>query len=130
MKKNGVVLFEAFKQLLKEANDSGYVVLHSVLKEDGYHLVEISERSLNILERDINPFGNELKIIQSHQKLIFDEKHEWDVKAAMMSEFIGNSPMFDSIDPEEQELMKEQCEIMWQYSEILGNRISIRFKNL
>ena len=31
---------------------------------------------------------------------------------------------FPELDPEEQERMKEQCEIMRQYSEILGKRIA------
>jgi hypothetical protein len=33
------------------------------------------------------------------------------------------SDNFTMIDPTEQERLREQCEIMWQYSEILGKRI-------
>jgi hypothetical protein len=59
-----------------------------------------------------------------HQQRVVDEKNELDVKAKALSNFIGNNPAFDGIDAEEQERMKEQCEIMWQYSEILGKRIA------
>lgn len=59
-----------------------------------------------------------------HKKRVLTEKNELDKKAKALSEFIGNSPKFTKIDDEEQELMKEQCEIMWEYSEILGKRIA------
>ena len=63
-------------------------------------------------------------IMLPHQQRVVDEKNELDVKAKALSNFIGLNPAFESIDPEEQERMKEQCEIMWQYSEILGKRIA------
>jgi hypothetical protein len=59
-----------------------------------------------------------------HQQRVIDEKKELDEKATKLSVFIGMNPMFESIAPEEQERMKEQCEIMWQYSEVLGKRIA------
>ena len=59
-----------------------------------------------------------------HQQRVVDEKTELDIKAKALSNFIGNNPVFDDIDAEEQERMKEQCEIMWEYSEILGKRIA------
>lgn len=59
-----------------------------------------------------------------HQLRVIDEKAALDVKAAKLSDFIGNSPLFETFDSAEQERMKEQCEIMWQYSEILGKRIA------
>ena len=61
--------------------------------------------------------------MQPHQKRVVQEKAELDIKAKALSEFIGTNPVFDTIDPDEQERLKEQCEIMWQYSEILGARI-------
>lgn len=63
------------------------------------------------------------KITSCYKQRVIDEKHVLDVKAKALSEFIGNNPLFDDIDPEEQERMKEQNDIMWQYSEILGKRI-------
>jgi len=62
--------------------------------------------------------------MEPYQIQVVEEKREWDEKARKMSEFIGNDPLFDNIDPDEQELMKEQCETMWEYSEILGKRIA------
>ena len=62
--------------------------------------------------------------MQPHQQRVVDEKTELDTKAKALSEFIGNNPIFENIEPDEQERMKEQCEIMWQYSEILGKRIA------
>ena len=59
-----------------------------------------------------------------HQQRVIDEKNELDDKATKLSQFIGTNPTFKTIDAEEQERMKEQCEIMWQYSEILAKRIA------
>lgn len=55
---------------------------------------------------------------------VVDEKSELDVKAKALSNFIGLNPVFETLSQPEQELLKEQCEIMWEYSEILGERIS------
>lgn len=54
---------------------------------------------------------------------VFEDKREIDAKATKLSEFIGLSDTFALLPLDEQERMKEQCEIMWQYSEILGKRI-------
>lgn len=62
--------------------------------------------------------------MQPHQQRVIDEKAELDKKANALSEFIGNSPIFETLDPAEQERLKEQNDIMWQYSEILGARIA------
>lgn len=59
-----------------------------------------------------------------HQQRVVTEKAELDTKATALSEFIGNSPIFNTLDPAEQERLREQCEVMWQYSEILGARIA------
>ena len=59
-----------------------------------------------------------------HQQRVVDEKNELDVKAKALSNFIGLNPVFADIDAEEQERLKEQCEIMWEYSEILEKRIA------
>ncbi len=62
--------------------------------------------------------------MQPHQQRVVDEKTELDKKAKALSEFIGNSPVFLTLDSAEQERLKEQNDVMWQYSEILGARIS------
>lgn len=62
--------------------------------------------------------------MEDYQNRVIEEKNKLDKKAKSLSDFIGNSPTFDTINPEEQERLKEQCEIMWEYSEILGKRIA------
>lgn len=62
--------------------------------------------------------------MEEFQKRVVEEKEELDKKAMKLSEFIGHSPIFDTLDPAEQERLKEQNDIMWQYSEILGRRIA------
>lgn len=59
-----------------------------------------------------------------HQQRVITEKRELDEKAKKLSDFIGLNPIFTNIDAAEQERLKEQCEIMWQYSTILGDRIA------
>jgi septum formation inhibitor MinC len=62
--------------------------------------------------------------LQPHQQRVVDEKTALDEKANALSAFIGHSPVFGTLEPAEQERMKEQNDIMWQYSEILGARIA------
>lgn len=62
--------------------------------------------------------------MQSTLKRVVDEKAELDKKATVLSDFIGTSPIFETLDPAEQERLKEQNDVMWQYSEILGQRIA------
>lgn len=64
------------------------------------------------------------KVISSSQQRVIDEKAELDAKAKALSEFIGLSPLFDSIDKDEQERLKLQNDVMWTYSTILGERIA------
>ena len=63
-------------------------------------------------------------LLQPHQRRVVVEKEELDKKAKALSSFIGTSPIFDTLDPVEQERLKEQNDVMWQYSEILGARIA------
>lgn len=62
--------------------------------------------------------------MQPHQQRVVTEKEELDTKAKALSDFIGNSPIFGTLDSAEQERLKEQNDVMWQYSEILGARIA------
>jgi hypothetical protein len=59
-----------------------------------------------------------------HQQRVLDEKQDLDIKASALSQFIGNNPIFNTLDAAEQERFKEQNDLMWQYSEILGARIN------
>ena len=61
--------------------------------------------------------------MQPHQQRVVDEKTELDAKAKALSDFIGNSDIFPTLDAAEQERLKEQNDVMWQYSEILRKRI-------
>jgi hypothetical protein len=62
--------------------------------------------------------------LQPHQQRVIDEKTELDKKATALSHFIGNSDIFPTLDEAEQERLREQNDVMWQYSEILGARIA------
>lgn len=63
-------------------------------------------------------------LLQPHQRRVIDEKVELDKKATDLSNFIGTNPAFATIDPAEQERMKLQSDVMWRYSQILGERIA------
>ena len=62
--------------------------------------------------------------LSPNQQRVVDEKAELDKKAHALSHFIGHSQIFETLDPAEQERLKEQNDVMWQYSEILGARIA------
>ena len=62
--------------------------------------------------------------MQPHQQRAVDEKTALDEKIAALSNFIGTNPTFGTLDSAEQGRLKEQNEIMLQYSEILGRRIA------
>ena len=59
-----------------------------------------------------------------HQQRVLAEKAELDEKATALGNFIGDSPIFDTLDDAEQKRLREQNDVMWQYSEILGARIA------
>jgi hypothetical protein len=61
---------------------------------------------------------------EPHQQRVVKEKEELDKKVNALSAFIGESPIFDTLDQDEQERLKEQNDVMWLYSEILGKRIA------
>jgi hypothetical protein len=62
--------------------------------------------------------------LQPHQQRVVDEKTELDKKARALSQFIGHSDIFAALDSAEQERLREQNDVMWLYSEILGARIA------
>jgi hypothetical protein len=65
-----------------------------------------------------------LPTLQPHQQRVVDEKNELETRAHKLSQFIGHSPLFATLDPEEQERLKVQNDIMWQYFEVLSQRIA------
>ena len=64
------------------------------------------------------------KHMQLHQQRVIDEKAELDDNATKLSAFIGENPLFEKLDAAERERMKVQNDLMWQYSEVLGQRIA------
>lgn len=62
--------------------------------------------------------------LQPHQQRVVAEKEELDKKATALSQFIGHSDIFPTLNQAEQERLREQNDVMWQYSEILGARIA------
>ena len=67
--------------------------------------------------------GKDMNTLNPWQQRVVEEKQELDKKANALSNFIGHSQIFDTLDAAEQERLREQNELMWQYSEILGARI-------
>lgn len=61
--------------------------------------------------------------MQPHQQRVVDEKSELDVKAKALSDFIGNSDIFPTLNADEQEQLKEQKDDIKQILKIL------RYKN-
>lgn len=59
-----------------------------------------------------------------YQQRVIAEKAELDEKARKLSDFIGLNPKFTELDPREQELLRVQNDLMWQYSDVLGTRIA------
>lgn len=55
---------------------------------------------------------------------VIDEKAALDDKAKKLSAFICENPLFEQLGAAEQEHMKVLNDLMWQYSEILGQRLA------
>ena len=64
------------------------------------------------------------KKLAPHQQRVVDEHTELKSKAKLLSHFIGVNPIFETLDEKEQELLREQNDVMWLYVEILGKRIA------
>ena len=59
-----------------------------------------------------------------HQQRAVEEKAELLKKTLALNDFIGVNPIFMTLPADEQERMKIQLDIMWQYVEILASRIN------
>ena len=97
----------------------GHALPSSALWPVGTNLLT-AEQARKMLEHVIS----EPASLQPHQQRVVEEKTELDVKANALSQFIGHSPIFEKLDPSEQERLKSQNDVMWQYSEILSARIA------
>ena len=60
--------------------------------------------------------------LQPHQQRVVDVKAELDIKRQKLIAFV-DTPLFDSLAPDEQLLLKEQTIAMSRYSNILAMRI-------
>lgn len=63
--------------------------------------------------------------MEPYQQRVLDEKAELETRAKALSTFIGTSKIFAGLPETEQKLLREQCEVMWQYFEILEKRIAL-----
>ena len=61
---------------------------------------------------------------EPHQQRVVDEKNELSEKATKLNLFIGQNPLFENLIEEEQEDMKIQLDVMYQYIEVLERRIN------
>lgn len=63
--------------------------------------------------------------MEAYQQRVLDEKAELETRAKALSAFIGTSEVFAGLPEAEQTLLRKQCEVMWQYFEILEKRIGL-----
>ena len=88
---------------------------------------EAATAEVSTLSADRAAYFNELLALQqpiSHRDRVRAEVAELEKKAHALSQFIGHSPIFATLDPAEQERMKVQNDVMWQYVEVLQARIN------
>jgi len=62
--------------------------------------------------------------MKDFQQRVIDELNELEEKANSLNEFIAYSDLFLGLDSKEQERLRLQLDIMWQYVEILRERIA------
>lgn len=62
--------------------------------------------------------------MEPYQDRVVQEKADLDRKIEKLSKFINDGDIFPTMNAEDQDRLREQCDIMWQYSEILGERIA------
>lgn len=61
--------------------------------------------------------------MEPYQQRVVDEKRELDNKIDKLNQFAQNSPIFGKMNLKDQELLLEQLDIMFDYTEILSKRI-------
>lgn len=64
-------------------------------------------------------------VLMPHQKRLLTERSQLADKVAKLTNFISHGELFPKLDEYQQELMREQCESMCKYLEVLDIRISI-----
>jgi hypothetical protein len=63
------------------------------------------------------------KNLADPQQIVVDEQEELYVKVNALDCFIHTNPLFEKVDPEEQELLRQQLIVMKAYKTILIERI-------
>lgn len=66
----------------------------------------------------------EEKILQPHEQRVVEERNDLKTKTEKLNEFIGHNDMFEKLSDVDQEDLKVQLDIMFQYLEVLDKRIS------
>ena len=61
--------------------------------------------------------------MSNYQDRVIAERDEILDKVEKLNNFIAYSPVFTSLDEVDQELLREQCDAMWKYYEVLLFRI-------
>lgn len=61
--------------------------------------------------------------MKEYQARVIEEKEALDKKRDKLIDFMGTAD-FDALPKDEQRRMQNQGDVMWQYSEILGERIA------
>lgn len=64
-------------------------------------------------------------ILEPYQQRVVKEQDDLHVKVQALNGFIAYSDKFQELPLVEQELLKQQNEVMWEYWEILGKRIDL-----
>jgi hypothetical protein len=63
--------------------------------------------------------------LEPYQQRVLKEQEDLYVKVQALNEFVAYSDKFEELPLVEQELLKQQNEVMWEYWEILGKRIDL-----
>lgn len=66
----------------------------------------------------------EQKTLQPHQQRVVDERNELNEKVTKLNDFVGHSPIFETLHADEQNDLRNQLDVMFQYQELLDSRIS------
>jgi hypothetical protein len=63
--------------------------------------------------------------MQEHQLRVIEENKELETKLLALNEFICLNPIFEDLSRNEKQLLREQSQVMDEYSDILKERITL-----
>lgn len=99
-------------------------IRNQLWKLEGYALAKFLHEFAPVDDSEIPSKYKVDPSIPPHQQRVMAEHAELQERAMKLNDFIGGNPLFDKLDPEEQERMKVQNDIMFQLLEVLGARIA------